>query len=1457
MDNRPTLSANPRPHPPLRAVSGGGLPFAKPQSHPSLPSRLSTVRSVSHPTKVVDLTSDAPAYGEKTCFSLLGEGDNIVSSPGVIDLSGEDEEPPAKRAKIASTDGRLEKERDGESQDIAHRTTPGSPLPTLPKANASQTRSILARLHRHGAESPLRKAHDLEPPAMATKLPPPKNVADFSPWTGHHPEDVLNEAVVKAGYCDKGGGSNQTECSSAKPSIWQNLNSKNNMGLQTLSWLFAQVMEKRQALGKCTAASSFKPPPRVTVTDTKREAWLRDLANPDIPLRKQSRTIPHGIRGKLLMDQCLGKEIPLQRAVWLAKCVGANELRAFRRKGVSGATAVTNEQKWVSDWTIQVEQFLEGVIELCGQPNWQPRITYAVRLATAFYAERLLDINHYLDWIVASFGESTPELLPIWIIMVQICWKEIVRFARRGRKLAEHILERMHIVNDGINEQYLPLKRRLQKLLAVLAVNNREYLVIPRSWTKYKYLLTSEGTYTPALDTAACMLAKRNERLAGPLLKTTANTRGKMLDLYDYLDAVDLAVDVDQMTSQCLAMEPDAFKVVLALLDWAATPFRHGHARVYIAARIIGKVRSGGVDTDSVILAYLSDLTERSGLHYDNLYQTVRELIRSDNFSVVQYLHWLISTGEMRSQDKSRPTVRLLTALPTGHLPIHLVNLRQTLLNKVCESTVQWTSANAVIAEIEQCFADVAKDFATCTSRLDTISYAERSVISEHIRARLPAIAKDFGISIRVFCMLRKTLEATADVDALSKLIDAAVSEADATLLAVLVDTTTMHVETLAALGYLERLYAALTGRYRTLRTLQPLERLSILALARLAKRMRGASEMAHMLASDLMACDQQSSNAVCSPASDSLISMHASSLDSDDDIDAVFASGNSMDDQLLKRVFARVVQRCIKGPVRMEHGVTGKFGIWFNQLRLVGGNGFEHLVAALCQSALQANDPDGAHLRAMMALVTNGCLALESVLTKAKQIDTPQAATTALLLLVSEYPCVGALSDVELFRYKVIQKLCYSEQSDLVSMVLGTACGDHAFPANNQRFADLLLAMSSKQSDVFQIVLERSSSSVTGRTNVVRLCQTALERSIPGDSSQWTLELASIIAMSNPLSIRVCSAALEAYSNNGLLENPQTRNELHKGLTDAIANGNNVWPQLVGAVNMSMKAALHQWANAKLLHLVSQSQSDDLSVDLAHRYLDVLDVTNQALGNEDKTSELVVLTEKLKDIEKRLLALSNNMPLTGSDMAIIETELVVLLHMCVLHTQPAATPTDDSKQALANTLVVLCSLLTHPLLQARQELAEYTVDLASVFADNLPESSLLTIARLMKITDARVQSIFGYSPAPRDAWLAAASQVQPAGSQQQRALARHASQHSLGNVRSGPTGQTPAGAPAQGQPQPQQRGWPHLGANKFPVEMKITPFALRSWEIMPDSTPVMGENDTSLSLGLFGSRKV
>lgn len=198
--------------------------------------------------------------------------------------------------------------------------------------------------------------------------------ADFYPWTGNHPEDQFSDHVIRHGYFDK-APSSQNETTSAKSALFHMLKQKS--GMHALSTVFTSVLAHRRHTSQVTAPSTFKPPPRVTVTDTKREIWLKDLANPAIPLRRLSRTIPHGIKGKVLLEQCLNKNVPVDRAIWLAKCVGANEIRSFKRKGVNGTFVMGGEAKWIREWTVCVEQFVESVFSAFGDAEWKAKVNYA------------------------------------------------------------------------------------------------------------------------------------------------------------------------------------------------------------------------------------------------------------------------------------------------------------------------------------------------------------------------------------------------------------------------------------------------------------------------------------------------------------------------------------------------------------------------------------------------------------------------------------------------------------------------------------------------------------------------------------------------------------------------------------------------------------------------------------------------------------------------------------------------------------------------------------------------------------------------------------------------------------------------------------------------------------------------------------------------------------------------
>lgn len=243
---------------------------------------------------------------------------------------------------------------------------------TRPRPYTVEIPAAAPRYYTHGKG-------DSKGTGVAGTLGPPPSVgyADFFPWTGNHPEDQFSENAIRQGFYDKAAGPGET--GTGKPVIVNALRHKNS--LNALSHIFTSILTQRRNAGQITAPSTFKPPPRVTLTDTKRELWIKDLANPAISLRRLSRTIPHGIRGKALLDQCLNKNVPTDRAVWLAKCVGANEIRAFKRSRgngpVSGTAIMGGEAKWIRDWTVFVEQFVESVVFAFEAEEWKSKVNYA------------------------------------------------------------------------------------------------------------------------------------------------------------------------------------------------------------------------------------------------------------------------------------------------------------------------------------------------------------------------------------------------------------------------------------------------------------------------------------------------------------------------------------------------------------------------------------------------------------------------------------------------------------------------------------------------------------------------------------------------------------------------------------------------------------------------------------------------------------------------------------------------------------------------------------------------------------------------------------------------------------------------------------------------------------------------------------------------------------------------
>jgi len=231
----------------------------------------------------------------------------------------------------------------------------------------------------------------------------------------------------------------QHEFGSARTAIQDVL--KRNFGGAALSCLFAATFEQRQTSMIPSPGSPFKPPPRVILTDSKREQWLKDLSNVAVPMQWLNRTIPHGVRGRLLLHQCLNKHIPIPRAVWLIKCVASNETRATRRKGSKASIRLLSSIRWLQEFTGYVLTFLRHLFVTPTEHQWGQQVEYVVLLTRRVFLEHLVDKECFWEGLAGLIHQATHihEIL-IYLEIVKTHWKETFELRRLSSPCLQSLL---------------------------------------------------------------------------------------------------------------------------------------------------------------------------------------------------------------------------------------------------------------------------------------------------------------------------------------------------------------------------------------------------------------------------------------------------------------------------------------------------------------------------------------------------------------------------------------------------------------------------------------------------------------------------------------------------------------------------------------------------------------------------------------------------------------------------------------------------------------------------------------------------------------------------------------------------------------------------------------------------------------------------------------------------------
>ncbi|KAL1851634.1 RNA polymerase II mediator complex subunit [Diaporthe australafricana] len=1343
---------------------------------------------------------------------------------------------------------------------------------------------------------------------------PPTAHADFNPWTGDGPEDHFTQTFIQTGFFDKAPVA-QAETSSAKGAIFPSL--KHKSGLYALSTVFTGILGSRRHNGQINSASTFKPPPRVTMTDTKREGFLNDLANPTTSLRRLSRTIPHGIRGKGLLEQCLNKNIPTDRAVWLAKCVGANEVRAFKRKGVNGAVVMGGEAKWVRDWTTFVEQFVDGVVSSFEDAQWKTKVNYALRLATHLYAEHLLDREHYMEWLVSGLESCSQAKLPMWLLVTQIYWKDLLRLRKYGRRLVAALLHQNTTIRNHPDHDILaPLSSRIAILLRTLMVSSATNFISPSVWAKHRDALFSILPADDELVQAAYRsIHARNEQFVSSVRAPPA-TRHVMVKM---LDGTLQTPMPDDLPTKCWNMSRDQGTLVRTTLEWCTSVYRPGLARIYVACRLLSTWTTFGLDTTAAILEFLNCDPLEELERKNSLYHLVSELVHSGSFDPLVYVQWLIARGGLHDSDSvmrdGPASSRLLVELPLYALSPSLSSMRANMLGRASysvedEAKDQEMAINCIKGSLGLHWSPAPKNSAIPLSKLcKRVSLSSRSLkteIGQFIRRTFVqgmaqgqmAGKESLQLPVSTFNGIRSLLEAAEDFQTLADLLKTTTGFHDADILSSSADTLNLHLPVFGALNTAKSLFDNLLGRLDNLKQIQGLAgmRPLLTSMAMLAPRIPGQEALVSYL-NETIRNDWSSAVDASSPVSDN---MAARIQDEEgellDEIEKRLANKTSMDRATMNSFLNKIIPK-----VQACWGmVDERLRAYSSLLTRLRHFDTQHFDSFMTKWVLGIRNPQTRPplARIFPLMISVGCLNLSIILTTtgdaasatgmshlAGQNTGPQSTYVqeVLEMLTTSPASKELLTPEEIFRFKILQNQApKSHLKELVALVrnaLTEFCASQARGASEA--APLADSRAQNRLIYFLRTLVLSDQAVVPKILPVKTVDSAVSHMmddittrllLPHTSQGNQITFDQVLGLANELTLPFCQLKLSQGfgsndSSSGATTQDRQASQLEtfaKAMDSAIDARNITWTGMLPTLSPEITQHLLSRAQTRFFDLLpskDRPQPPEGSIAVADSLLSVIDTIGRGgLTASRSPLQLASATvDRLADLWE-LLASPSESDIKAS---VLVNWLPLMLSYLTLQAHVHDATNKACNEVRGRALLVMSGIIQE--LDGLVSLATCDPRVPSNQAARLLHR-VFDLALILVDTlsdEVRQQCIRVLREAQSDSRLRYifSSTLAPL----ENLMLSHKDKPATPQQPQGQGGQ----GSQQGQAQrPRGAGFLGVGAAGGNIwgnavgpggqgQEKLSVFTFKRWETLNEPTSNVGENNTSLSLTLFEAIKL
>jgi mediator of RNA polymerase II transcription subunit 12 len=71
----------------------------------------------------------------------------------------------------------------------------------------------------------------------------------------------------------------------------------------------------------------------------------------------------------------------------------------------------------------------------------------SLRFSTLLFAEKLLDREHFLDWLLSFISTCSLDTFPICLLFVEMYWSDLLQSRKTACRLAEGLLGKMQTVS--------------------------------------------------------------------------------------------------------------------------------------------------------------------------------------------------------------------------------------------------------------------------------------------------------------------------------------------------------------------------------------------------------------------------------------------------------------------------------------------------------------------------------------------------------------------------------------------------------------------------------------------------------------------------------------------------------------------------------------------------------------------------------------------------------------------------------------------------------------------------------------------------------------------------------------------------------------------------------------------------------------------------------------------------